>query len=312
MSELTFSRNILKIYTNKCSNIFSLAGESVFNDIDGKIGIVYDDFDCKQDIIDNWKPYKLERIFTLANRRKTLHMDDKICFHKRMYDSVFTPESYLNINDISDISNNNNLYFVKNTQSTGGKGVNIYNYDTLKNINTNNCVIQKNIINPDLYNGSRYKIRQLILVYQQNIYLYKNNWFSSSNINYNKDNDTSSNNNLRDMHVISQKLDTEFNLVNKLDNYNKINENIKLAVIDFKKIYTKEIKTISGTEYAVLGFDIIVDNEKNVQIIEINHRSNYNHPKNVRTECDVNFFKDMILLLVNNTIYENNDLLLID
>ena len=47
---------------------------------------------------------------------------------------------------------------------------------------------------------------------------------------------------------------------------------------------------------------------KNVKIIEINHRSNYSHPKNVSVDCDVGFFKDMMSLLLND---ETNNLTLI-
>ena len=303
MSELTFSNNLLKISTNKNSSVFSLAGEMVHNKIQGKYGIVYDDFDCKKEVMNSWRPYNLHTIFTNAPRRKTLHMDDKIFFHKRMSDSIFTPESYLTVNEINDKTG---LFFVKKTGSTGGKGVNIYNYDTLQNIDTNNCVIQRNISTPDLYNDNRYKIRQLVLLYNKNIYLHKKNFFTSSNINYNNIDDSS--NNLRDMHVINQKSDTIFDFTNKIDNNETIFENIKLALEDFKKYYSTEIDTIEGNEYAVLGFDFIVDNDKSVQIIEINHRSNYSHPKNVSIECDVGFFIDMMLLLING---EQNDLILV-
>ena len=110
------------------------------------------------------------------------------------------------------------------------------------------------------------------------------------------------------MHVINQKSDTIFDFTSKIDNHETFFENIKLAVKDFKKYYSKEIDTIEGKEYSVLGFDFIVDNDKNVQIIEINHRSNYSHPKNVSIECDVGFFRDMMLLLING---EQNDLILI-
>ncbi len=303
MSNLTFYNNLLKIYTNKNSSVFSLAGEIVHNKIQGKYGIVYDDFDCKKEVINSWKTYNLHAIFMNAPRRKTIHMDDKILFHKRMSDSIFTPESYLTVDEINDKTG---LFFVKKTDSTGGKGVNIYNYDTLQNIDINNCVIQRNISTPDLYNDNRYKIRQLVLLYNKNVYLHKKNWFTSSNINYNNIDDSS--NNLRDMHVINQKSDTIFDFTSKIDNYEKIYENVTLAVKDFKKYYSKEIDTIEGNEYVVLGFDFIVDVDKNVKIIEINHRSNYSHPKNVSIECDVGFFKDMMLLLING---EMNDLILI-
>jgi hypothetical protein len=306
MSELTFSNNVLKVYTNKSSSIFALAGESISNNINGKYGIIYDDFDCKTDIIDSWKSYKLQTIFINAPRRKTVCMDDKILFHKRMSESIFTPESYLKGDEVID---KDALYFVKETGSTGGKGVNIYNYNTLQDINTTKCVIQKNITNPDLYDDKRYKIRQLVLLYNKNVYLHENSFFTCSNIIYKSDGDgIDISDNLRDTHVINQKHDTIFELTNKLTHFELVYENIKLAVTDFKKYYSKEINAFEANEYSVLGFDFIVDNTKNVQIIEINHRPNYSHPKNVSAVCDVGFFKDMMLLLLNG---ENNNLTII-
>jgi len=299
------NNKVLNIYTNKCSKVFALAGEGICNNINGKYGIIYYDTKCKTEIIiDNWKSYNLQTIFIAAPRSKTICMDDKINFHKRMSESIFTPESYLKVDEIID---KNALYFVKKTGSTLGKGVNIYNYNKLQEINTTGCVIQKNITNPDLYDDKRYKIRQLVLLYNKNVYLHENSFFTSSNINYKSDGIDISDN-LRNTHVISQNPDIKFELTNKLTNFELIYDNIKLAVIDFKKYYSKDINTFEANEYCVLGFDFIVDNTKNVQIIEINDRPNFTHPENVNIECDVKFFKDMMSLLLNG---ENNNLMLI-
>lgn len=302
MSEFTFSKSILKIYTNRNSSVFSRAGNSISNDLSGRIGVIYDDFDYKGNLKELWKQYNLSDIFINAPRRVTISMDDKIQFHNVMKDSEYTPESYLNVNDISDISG---LYFVKKTGSTGGKGVNIYNYNDLLNVDVNNCVIQKNISNPDLYKNKRYKIRQLVLLYEKQVYIHKNSFFTASNIDY----DNILSDKLRDAHVINQKQDTIFELSNKLENFDLIFKNVTLAVKDFSKFYQDKINNISGNIYGVLGFDFIVDNEYNVQIIEINHRSNYGHPSNVSTDCDVGFFQDMVLLLANNEV---NNLILIN
>ena len=302
MSEFTFSKSLLKVYTNRNSSVFSRAGNSITNDLSGRIGVIYDDFDYKGNLKELWKQYNLSDIFINAPRRVTISMDDKIQFHNVMKDSEYTPESYLNVNDISDISG---LYFVKKTGSTGGKGVNIYNYNDLLNVDINNCVIQKNISNPDLYKNKRYKIRQLVLLYEKQVYIHKDSFFTASNIDY----DNIPSDKLRDAHVINQKQDTIFELSNKLENFDLIFKNLTLAVKDFSKFYQDKINNISGNIYGVLGFDFIVDNEYNVQIIEINHRSNYAHPKNVSLICDINFIKDVMLLLAINKV--SDDLILI-
>ena len=131
MSELTFSKNLIKLYTNKNRNIFKEAGKLVEDKINKKIGLIYDDYDYKGKIVEKWKHYNLDTIFIVAPRRKTLSMDDKIFFYKKMKDSSYTPESYLSVDVITD---KNSLYFVKLSGSTGGKGVNIYEYNDLLNV----------------------------------------------------------------------------------------------------------------------------------------------------------------------------------
>ena len=176
MNELIFTNNLLKIYTNKNRKIFSQAGHITYKDLLGKVGIIYDDYDYKGSPKDLMKNDGLDKIFINAPRRITFSMDDKIAFHNVMNDSKYTPESYLSYENVIDKSS---LYFVKKTGSTGGKGVNIYNYNDLLNVDVNNCVIQKNISNPDLYDSKRYKIRQLVLLYEKQVYIHKNSWFIS-------------------------------------------------------------------------------------------------------------------------------------
>lgn len=292
MTSLFLSNNLLVVYTNKASRVFSLAGENMCNSVKGRYGLIYSDYDCDKKILDEWKQYNLQRVFFTAPVSKTVNMDDKILFHNKMKDSAYTPESYLKKEDIVD---KNSLYFVKNRGSTASKGVNIYSYDMLQNIDTTHCVIQKNISNPDLYNGYRYKIRSLVLLYNKNVYLDTNSFIGISNVQYNMN--EINGDNVLNINVISQIGGAKFEKVGKLNNIETINNNIKLAIIDFKKYYATEIENIIENEYCVLGFDIIVDSNYNVQIIEINHRSNYIHPSNV-IDCDISFFKNMMMLLI--------------
>ena len=302
MSTFTFSDKFLKVYTNKNSSVFSDAGKQAYKDIEGRYGVMYNDFDCDKKMINDWKGERFERFFTNSPRRLTLKMDDKIAFHNVMTESKYTPESYLTLKEISD---KDAYYFVKRAGSTASRGVNIYDYESLQTANISGCVIQKNIDNPHLHNNKRYKIRQLVLLHDKNVYLHKDSWFSMSNIDYeNKEGD------LREKHVIYQKGDTIFELSEKLEDFDLIFKNITDAVRDFKKYYAEQVNGVPENEYSILGFDFIVDSDKNVQIIEINHRSNYAHPRSVRSVCDVGFVKDMILLMTNKTT-DNTRLVLV-
>ena len=303
MSSFTFSDRYLKIYTNKNSSVFQNAGKKAYKNIEGKYAIIYSDYNCDKKMLDEWKKDNFQTVFYNSTRGKTLKMDDKIGFHNVMSESKYTPESYL---DIKNITDKDALYFVKSTGGTASRGVNIYDYNSLQSVKTTGCVIQKNINNPHLYNDKRYKIRQLVLLHNKNVYLHKDSWFSMSDIDFKNENG-----NLREKHVIYQKGNTIFELSEKLDGFSLIFKNITEAIREFKKYYAKEINTITENEYSILGFDFIVDSEKNVQIIEINHRSNYAHPLNVRTICDIDFVKDIILLMINKSL-ENTRLIHIE
>lgn len=294
MSTFTFSDRFLKVYTNKNSSVFNNAGMLAYKNINGSYAVMYNDYDCDKKMIDEWKKDNFKTIFTNSPRRKTIKMDDKISFHNVMSQSLYTPESYL---DVKEVIDKDALYFVKRSGSTASKGVNIHDFYSLQSVKTDGCVIQKNINNPHLHNNKRYKIRQLVLLYNQNVYLHKDSWFSMSDIDY-----ENQGGNLREKHVIYQKNKTIFELSQKLEGFELIFENITKAIHDFKKYYAKEINSVTDNEYAILGFDFIVDSNKNVQIIEINHRSNYAHPINVRIICDVGFVKDTILLMINKSI----------
>tara|TARA_B100000886_G_scaffold324182_1_gene268628 strand:+ start:2478 stop:3389 length:912 start_codon:yes stop_codon:yes gene_type:complete len=295
MSVITNCDKLLKIYTNKCKGIFESAGNKAHKYLnDGLFGIIYDDFNTDTKLVNKWKEeYHNINIYTVTELKKTIKIDDKIHFSKKMSESLYTPESYLTKLEVSD---KDALYFLKPRGGAGGINVNIYSYDELQHLDVNNSVIQKCCFkNPDLYNNRNYKIRQLVLLNNKSVYLHKENRFTLSEIDYDDENIT----NRKFKYIISHRKNVEFDLCYKIEKYDLIFENIKLAVKDFKKYYSDEINSIESNEYTILGFDFVVDSKKNVQIIEINHRSNYKHPK---SEVCVEFIKDMIILLANKNL----------
>ena len=300
MSVLTNCDKLLKVYTNKCTNVFKDACNNANKYLEnGLFGVIYDDRNPDTNLLDKWKKeYPNMSIYIISPLKKTVKIDDKIHFSKMMSESLYTPECYLSKLEVCD---KDALYFVKTRGGTGGKNVNIYSYDELQDLDIkfNNSIIQKCCFkNPDLYNNRNYKIRQLVLIHNKELYLHKESFFSLSEIDFNDENIL----NRRFKYVINQRKDVKFELSHKLKDFSLIFENIKLAVKDIKKYYINEINSLESNEYTVLGLDLVVDINKNVKIIEINHRSNYNHPKNVCKYCDVEFMKDMIILLAKKNI----------
>ena len=295
MSSIIKCDKLLKIYTNKNKDIFESAGNNAyFNLIEGQFGIIYDDYNTDIEVLRKWKAdYPKMTIYNVARLRKTIKIDDKIYFSKKMSESLYTPVCYFSKLELID---RDELYFLKNCGNN--KGINIYSYDELQNLNINfdNSVIQKCCFrNPDLYNNRIYKIRQLVLLCNKSVYLHKESRFTMSEIDFNDKNLV----NRRNKYIVSARKNVIYGLRNNIENYNLIFENIKLAVKDFKKYYIDEINSLDKNEYTILGFDLVVDNKKNVKIIEISHRCNYKHPK---SQICVEFIKDMILLLTSNSL----------
>ena len=300
MSVLTNCDKLLKVYTNKCTNVFKDACNNANKYLEnGLFGVIYDDRNPDTNLLDKWKKeYPNMSIYIISPLKKTVKIDDKIHFSKMMSESLYTPECYLSKLEVCD---KDALYFVKTRGGTGGKNVNIYSYDELQDLDIkfNNSIIQKCCFkNPDLYNNRNYKIRQLALIHNKDVYLHKESWFSISEIDYNDENIL----NRRFKYVINQRKDVKFELSHKLTNFSLIFENIKLAINDFKKYYKDDINNFESNEYSILGFDFVVNDNKDIQIIEINHRPYFLHPLNVREICDIGFIKDMIILLANKNL----------
>ena len=96
----------LVIWSNKNSSIFDKACKNVSKVFKHKetIGIVYHDFDTNGETETIWK-FNLPniKIYSIAPRRYTVKMDDKINLSQYMGQSKYIPRWYLNYNDIQKI-----------------------------------------------------------------------------------------------------------------------------------------------------------------------------------------------------------------
>lgn len=305
MSEFVYSRSMLVVHTNKNSSIFNSAAKRLNNnyEVEGCFGILYDDFDAQQTIYDKWKKtYPDITIIKVAPRKRTVKMDDKIHMSAILGDAKCAPIAYMSVEDIEKDCPDNQLFFVKKRGSTSARGVYIHSYAELKagSVDTSACIIHRNILNPKLIDGKRYKLRVYGLVANGCVYVSRDAWGSSSDVPYKEYDGTIEQNVLKDMHIIYMRPGRKFFKFVDIEHSGEIFDNICSAVNEFSHKFVDKLKTFENDEFALLGFDFVVDDENNVCIIEVNHRSNYHHTKEINEHVDVPAISDMFMVLLNN------------
>lgn len=292
----------LAVYSNKNSSLFDTASENIlskYKERTDKVGIIYDDFNADMNVVKMFKKkYKDVKTYHVAPRRTTLQMDDKKFMAKRMKGSKYVPMHYEKIEEIPKDINTNQLFYVKRRGSSGANGVQIMRLSDIPNDVVNECVIQENNFNPDLFNGKRYKIRVYVMLFDGKVYINKKCWGSIATDDYKEDISGLTQDQLKRMNIIHQSPGRIWINGNELNDYDKIFKNLMNSCVDFKSIYDEEIAKISSEEFAILGFDYVVGNDKSVYIIEINHRSNYSHPEKITKEVDIPVLEDVFKLLV--------------
>jgi len=306
MSNFTMSDGfLLKVFSNKNSRLFEEAGNHVLKEFSGskdQVGIIYNDFNADPKMVDSWqKETKGMSVYHVAPRSKTLRMDAKVLFAKKMKDSQYVPKTYFNFDEIPTDTPENTLFFVKKNGSTGSRGVDVHPYSAMKDLDYTERVVQENMAAPDLYDDKRYKIRAYVVLHDKNVFLFNKSFATVASEDFKDTVSDVDQEVLRKMHVIFQTSGTKFILSEELDKFEQIQQNMLVACKDFKNVYKDEIKRVEPNEFVILGFDFVVDADGNVQIIEINHRSNYAHPKLMENKVDVPLLKNLYKLLIQGS-----------
>lgn len=308
MDNTTFS---LEVFANKNSTIFERVRQKIGKEIDKNIGIVYDDYDAKNEIINDMKNKhsNIEILFN-APRKITLTMDDKVYMGKKMLNSKYVPKHYFNFKDIPE-TDDNTLFYVKKRGSTSAKGVNIVKYKDIEDIFTKNCIIQSNNFSPDLFDNKRYKLRVYVVLFREEVYIHKKAFGIISPIDYCENTDNLTQEELNKMNIIHQCPGIKWIDINEITKKDIIFNNLVNSCIDFKNIYADEINKISSDQFSILGIDYVTDQDGSVYIIEINHRPNFKHVKHITDNIDIPFLEDTFRLLINKSI-DNTDFKLVN
>jgi len=296
---------MMVLHTNKNSSIFKKAAQRVndTHDVSGIFGILYDDYDAQQTIYDKWTNlYPGIKIMKVAPRRRTVKMDDKIHMSAILGDAIGAPIAYVSVDEIEEGTDDNQLFFVKKRGSTSARGVYIHSYAELKSgtVDTSASIIHRNTLSPKLMNGKRYKLRVYVLIAHGNVYVSRDAWGSSSDVDYKEYDGTIDQHTLKDMHIIYMRPGRKFFKFSDIEDTGEIFDSICTAVNDFSKKFVDKIKEVESDEFSLLGFDFVVEDNNEVCIIEVNHRSNYHHTKEVNEGVDVPAIADMCMILMND------------
>ena len=115
---------------------------------------------------------------------------------------------------------------------------------------------------------------------------------------------------LKDMHIIYMRPGRKFFKFSDVEDSDKIFNSICKAVAEFSERFSEKVDAVKADEFALLGFDFVVDASNDVCVIEVNHRSNYHHTKEINEGVDVPAIADTMLVLMNgddNFVHSNTN-----
>jgi len=300
---------LLLVWSNKNSSIFGRACKTVSKEFDhaDTVGIVYDDFDTKGEIEKKWKTqHNNLKIYSVAPRKYTVKMDDKINLSEIMGKSEYIPKWYLKYDDISKDTDPNQLFYVKKRGSTASKGVYLHKYSNMNIVDTSNSVIQEDLNNPYLYENRRFKIRAYVLIFQNSIFINRKAWCSLGALDYRKADDTTTPEDIEKINIIYQSPGRKWFNFKEIPDYEEIFTNMCNSCNDIYENFQDKISNYKDTEYSILGVDYVIDDLNQPFIIEINHRSNYAHPKEIVDTVDLPAIEDTFRVLIQNNEYNTD------
>lgn len=254
------------------------------------------DIDYKSNF-SSWDTYRTKNVkseISIISRRISYKMDDKIIFYKTLLKNnieIYCPKTYLNFNDINYDSNK--IYFLKNSGSSGGKGVNVVNsLTTINDIISSkpgNYLLQEEVPNLKLIDKKKFTLRcYILLTDKKEIFIHKNILCIHHSSDYSSELD-------RSVHIDHK--------VHKYSNYS--DEEVFMQLQDlFFNVCAPFIKNESfENQYIILGADILLDNDNKPYIIEINTYPNMQYDdKKVEYVIKKEMFSDFVNLYVNPKI----------
>ena len=221
------------------------------------------------------------------------------------------------------ILNSDNLWLIKPTNKDGGKGISIFH--SLKDIQMDEFIITKYIMNIDLIKNKKYDLRLYVFIsgvkplriyfnkqglvriasqeYSLNINKIGNKYIHLTNTDINKKNKNYAYpKDFNDENANIWNLNTYKNYLNKKNKdwnylYNKIIDIIIKSIISVQQKIIDKINQFNLRDnnfYNLLGFDILITNKFEPILLEINYSPCMNIYDNVDKSIKTNLFVDIL------------------
>ena len=281
---------------NRASDLFKKA----IVDIDTKESILFTYFDTYKTQFPKYDESKYDKVLKLIERKYTNPIDNKRQFGHRFNGTDIAPLTYFNKTQVINIPNK--LWFIKDPNGAGGASVTcVKSEDIMKTDIPNGYIIQEGLTDLSLIDNKKYTIRMYLLIWNNNLYLYKSGFCVVHGVEYNP---TNSSYETQIKHSGYTDSDSKIYLLE----FDKVADHgiIFGSIIDKIKIMKQHITDIINRSdeytYSILGIDIIPLRNKDVKIIEINTYPNFIHTDSINKSINIPMMHETIALMLGENL----------
>jgi len=182
-----------------------------------------------------------------------------------------------------------NIWFSKNRHGTSGKGMSCIRHENLANYTLpENHVLQPQVENICLIDGRKFTSRFYILIWNEKAYLYKGGFVVIHGVPYDA---SSTDYDVQINHAGYQKENGAVNLkpIEFFENFKALWPVVEDTAKALVPALHELLKASSKSDYIMLGIDYLIQQSKEIKIIEVNSIPNFVHTKEINETVNIPF-----------------------
>lgn len=237
-----------------------------------------------------------QRIISLLPNKSTDSIDDKKLLAERLenHNCSIMPKTYFNLSEVPR-EDPDKIWFIKWPYGTGGKDMQAARTSDLDGLKLfKQHIIQEGVTDILTFQDKKFTIRSYVLIWNGTINLHPQAFMVVHGPKYNpKSTDYS----VQIKHAGYHKADSPINLIPLVNNPNykelfaSMMESTRHLLDPFSDITAQTSEDI----YTLLGVDFIPTYNKQVKLIEINHRPNLIHTEEINKTINIPMIADVLI-----------------